>query len=78
MQTLQVQVKITKQVITPQDRYDLCQTIIKQIMFPTQTIEAPYVPQVSQQRTHQAYTRTTTIQRSHTHTKQKALVEAYA
>jgi hypothetical protein len=52
--------------------------IIKEIMFPTQTIEAPYVPQITQQRQSQASTAVTTLQRSGFLTQQKALVQAYA
>jgi hypothetical protein len=74
MQTLSVQAKITKQEITTQDRYNLCMHIIKQIMFPTQTIEAPYVPQITQQRQSQASTAVTTLQRSGFLTQQETLV----
>jgi hypothetical protein len=74
MQTLSVQVKISKEVITSQDRYALCMLIIKQIMFPTQTIEAPYVPQLSQQRPRQAYSGVTTLQRSGFLTQQEKMV----
>jgi len=48
--------------------------IIKQIMFPTQTIEAPYVPQVTQQRQSQESTAVTTLQRSGFLTQQETLV----
>jgi hypothetical protein len=78
MQTLSVQAKITKKIITSQDRHNLCMHIIKEIMFPTQTIEAPYVPQITQQRQSQASTAVTTLQRSGFLAQQKALVQAYA
>jgi hypothetical protein len=74
MQTLSVQAKITKDVITSHDRHQLCMLIIKQIMFPTQTIEAPYVPQITQQRQSQASTAVTTLQRSGFLAQQKTLV----
>jgi hypothetical protein len=74
MQTLSVQVKISKEVITSQDRYALCMLIIKQIMFPTQTIEAPYVPQLSQQRPRQASAAITALQCSDFLTKQEKMV----
>jgi len=74
MQTLSVQAKMTKSVITPQDRYTLCMHIIKQIMFPKQTIEAPYVPQITQQRQSQTSTAVTTLQRSGFLAQQETLV----
>lgn len=78
MQTLSVQAKMTKSVITHQDRYNLCMHIIKEIMFSTQTIKEPHVPQITQQRQSQASTAVTTLQRSGFLTQQKALVQAYA
>jgi hypothetical protein len=74
MQTLSVKATMTKSVITQQDKYTLCMHIIKQIMFPTQTIEAPYVPQLSQQRQSQAHTGVTTLQRSGFLTQQEKMV----
>jgi hypothetical protein len=74
MQTLSVQAKLTKQIITPQDRHTLCMLIIKEIMFPTQTIEAPYVPQLPEQRQSQAHTGVTTLQRSGFLTQQEKMV----
>jgi hypothetical protein len=74
MQTLSVQAKITKDVITSHDRHQLCMLIIKQIMFPTQTIEAPYVPQLPQQRQNQAHTGVATLQRSGFLTQQEKMV----
>lgn len=78
MQTLSVQAKLTKTVITPQDRYNLCMHIIKEIMFSTQTIKEPHVPQITQQRQSKTNTAVTTLQRSGFLTQQKALVQAYA
>ena len=78
MQTLSVRATMTKPVITHQDKYTLCMHIIKQIMFSTQTIKEPHVPQLSQQRQSQANTAVTTLQRSGFLTQQKALVQAYA
>jgi hypothetical protein len=74
VQTLSVQAKITKQEITQQDRYNLCLHIIKQIMFPTQTIKAPHVPHITQQRQSQANTAVTTLQRSGFLAQQETLV----
>jgi hypothetical protein len=74
MQTLSVQAKLTKQIITPQDRHTLCMLIIKEIMFPTQTIEAPYVPHITQQRQSKACPTIETLQRSGFLTQQKTLV----
>jgi len=74
MQTLSVKATMTKSVITQQDKYTLCMHIIKQIMFSTQTIEAPYVPQITQQRQSQASTAVTTLQRSGFLAQQEALV----
>jgi hypothetical protein len=48
--------------------------IIKEIMFPTQTIEAPYVPQLPQQRQNQAHTGVATLQRSGFLTQQEKMV----
>jgi hypothetical protein len=74
MQTLSVQAKLTKTVITPQDRHNLCMHIIKEIMFSTQTIEEPYVPQITQQRQSKTSTAVTTLQRSGFLTQQETLV----
>ena len=74
MQTLSVQAKMTKSVITPQDRYNLCMHIIKEIMFSTQTIKEPYVPQITQQRQSKTSTAITTLQRSGFLAQQETLV----
>jgi hypothetical protein len=74
METLSVHAKITKKEITSQDRHTLCMLIIKEIMFPTQTIEAPYVPQLPQQRQNQAHTGVATLQRSGFLTQQEKMV----
>lgn len=74
MQTLKVRVEMTKEVITAKDRHQLCMLIIKQIMFPTQTIEAPYVPQITQQGQSQTSAAITALQCSDFLTQQKALV----
>lgn len=74
MQTLKVRVEMTKDIITAKDRQQLCMLIIKQIMFPTQTIEAPYVPQSPQQRPRQASAAITALQCSDFLTQQKEMV----
>ena len=74
MQTLSVKATMTKSVITQQDKYTLCMHIIKQIMFSTQTIEEPHVPQITQQRQSTTNTAVTTLQRSGFLTQQETLV----
>lgn len=78
MESISVQAKLTKPVITHQDKYTLCMRIIKEVMFSTQTIKEPYVPQLSQQRQSQKNTTVTTLQRSGFLTQQKTMGQAYA
>jgi hypothetical protein len=76
MQTLQVSAKISRSgTITQHDKHMLCLALIKAVMAqPTQTIEAPYVPQITQQRQSQASTAVTSLQRSGFLTQQETLV----
>jgi len=73
MQTLSVQAKIIKAEITPQDRYNFCLDIIKQVMFPKQTNGAPHVQELSQQGQSQADPAITALECCNFLTQQKAL-----
>lgn len=75
MQTLEIKVSIRKEVITQHDKRMLCIALIKSLMAqPTQTIEAPYVPQLPQQRQSNPNSAIKALECSNFLTKQETLV----
>jgi len=76
MQTVKIEAQITKSSsLTAHDKYIFLLAITKVVMaIPTQTIEAPYVPQLPQQRQSEAHTAITQVKCFSSYTQQKALV----
>jgi hypothetical protein len=76
METLTISATINKQgKITQHDKHMLCLALIKSLMAqPTQTIEAPYVPQLPEQRQSTPNTAIKTLECSDFLTRQEKMV----